>query len=187
MDQAEHDPTGRSAHEPGSKLDAGKRRPALVLGGFARALSAVADVGTYGARKYTDNGWRTVPDGIERYSEAMLRHWLSEAKGEQCDLETKLLHAAHLAWNALARLELMLSGADKERMAKTEAAMGEWRNDRPPTEKDEFFGGVWAWNHATDRSWKIESCAVEEGQPWMNGGAPRPTCPPAFTHTLTEG
>lgn len=34
----EHDPTGRSAHEPGAKLDAGKPRCGLVLGGFSRAL-----------------------------------------------------------------------------------------------------------------------------------------------------
>jgi len=129
MDPTEHDPTGRSAHEPGAKLDAGKPRPALVLGGFARALSAVADVGTYGARKYTDNGWRTVPGGIERYSEAMLRHWLSEVKGEQYDLDTKLLHAAHLAWNA-QRLELMLSGSDKQDAKTAPAPSHCWLSTR---------------------------------------------------------
>lgn len=104
----ERDPTGKTAHEPGAKLDAGKPRPALVLGGFSRALSAVTDVGTFGARKYTPNGWRTVPNGVERYSEAMVRHWLAEAQGIESDPDSNLLHAAHLAWNALARLELML-------------------------------------------------------------------------------
>ena len=89
-------------------MDAGKPRPALVLGGFSRALSAVTEVGTYGAGKYIPNGWRSVPDGVERYSEAMLRHWLDEQQGIEYDGETNLLHASHLAWNALARLELML-------------------------------------------------------------------------------
>lgn len=104
----ESDPTGIDQHQPGAKLDAGKPRPQLVLGGFSNALAAVTDVGTFGAAKYTDNGWREVPNGIERYSEAMMRHWLQEAQGIECDDQTHLLHAAHLAWNALARLELML-------------------------------------------------------------------------------
>jgi len=38
----------------------------------------------------------------------MMRHWLDESQGIECDAESNMLHAAHLAWNALARLELML-------------------------------------------------------------------------------
>lgn len=104
----ESDPTGRGAHEPGAKLDAGKPRCALVLGGFSRALEQVALVGTFGAAKYTDNGWRTVPNGQERYSDALYRHLLQEAQGQDSDPDSGLLHAAHTAWNALARLELIL-------------------------------------------------------------------------------
>lgn len=105
---SEHDPTGRSAHQPGAKLDAGKHRAGLVLGGFSRALVAVSEVGTFGAAKYTPNGWRSVPNGQERYSNALLRHWLLEAQGLESDPDSGLLHAAHTAWNALARLELIL-------------------------------------------------------------------------------
>lgn len=104
----ESDPHGRDPHSPGAKLDAGKPLPALVLGGFALALQEVVKVGTYGAAKYTPNGWMLVPDGIARYGEAKMRHQLSELSGERVDSDTKLLHAAHEAWNALARLELML-------------------------------------------------------------------------------
>ena len=104
----EKDPNGIDAHTPGAKLDAGKQRPALVLGAFSRALSAVADVGTYGATKYSPDGWLSVPDGINRYSDADMRHWLKQQAGEIVDPETGLLHAAHRAWNALAVLELML-------------------------------------------------------------------------------
>lgn len=184
-DQAEHDSTGRSAHEPGAKLDAGKQRPALVLGNFARALSAVADVGTYGAKKYTPNGWRTVPNGVERYSDAMMRHWLQEQQGELCDPETKLLHAAHLAWNALARLELMLSGADKERAVKAEAVVGTWRNDRLPTKEDAGpDGGVWMWRYSAGRAWKFRWRAVGSdvklfSSYWADGNLAPPTQPPA--------
>ena len=104
----EKDPTGKSPHEAGAKLDAGKRRDGLVLLGFSRALAAVSAVGTYGANKYTDNGWMSVPNGVNRYTDALLRHILSEASGELTDKDTGLLHAAHAAWNALARLDLMI-------------------------------------------------------------------------------
>lgn len=110
--RVEVDPNGTPAHEPGAKLDAGKMRAGLVLGDFAHALQQVAEVGTFGARKYTDHGWLSVPGGIERYTDAMLRHWLAEHTGGALDDQTGLLHAAHLAWNAMARLELMLRDAE---------------------------------------------------------------------------
>ena len=104
----ESDPTGRHAHESGAKLDDGKNRLGLVLGGFALALQEVGKVGTYGAKKYSDNGWMSVPDGQRRFLDAMLRHWAQEASGEQFDEDTKLTHLAHMAWNSLAVLELEL-------------------------------------------------------------------------------
>lgn len=109
----ELDPTGRDAHTPGAKLDAGKVRPALVLGQFARALWAVSAVGTYGAVKYTENGWISVPNGIDRYDDAKLRHWLKDKMGESLDSDTLLAHAAHEAWNALARLDLLIREQEK--------------------------------------------------------------------------
>lgn len=104
----EYDPNGFSPHAPGAKLDAGKNRLGLVLGGFAGALEQVGLVGTGGAVTYSDNGWKSVPDGAARYEDAMLRHWNAIKKGEQIDPKTGLLHQAHLAWNALAVLELTL-------------------------------------------------------------------------------
>lgn len=106
--KVESDPTGKDPHTPGAKLDAGKNRLGLVFGGFSLALEEVGRVGTYGAQKYTDYGWSTVPNGIERYTDAMYRHLLAEANGKDFDKDTNLLHAAHAAWNALARLELMV-------------------------------------------------------------------------------
>lgn len=104
----ERDPNGKSQHEKGSKLDHGKPRVGLVMGGFQAALMEVAKVGTFGANKYTDNGWMSVPNGQDRYTDAMMRHWLYECGGQDIDPESDLLHAAHLAWNALARLQLMI-------------------------------------------------------------------------------
>ena len=109
-DDSNTDPTGRQASEPGAKLDAGKNRLGLVIGGFANALQAVGAVGTFGANKYTDNGWREVPDGVERYTDALYRHLLADHAGETNDGESGILHAAHAAWNALAVLELKLAG-----------------------------------------------------------------------------
>lgn len=107
----ESDPHGIAQHEPGAKLDAGKPRVGLMMEGFAAALLEVAKVSTYGARKYTDDGWSQVPDGIARYGDAMLRHYLAERDGA-IDDDSGLRHASMLAWNALARLELMIRAND---------------------------------------------------------------------------
>lgn len=109
----ESDPNGIDQHTPGAKLDNGKPRPGLVLGAFSKALSEVVKVGTFGANKYSDHGWLSVPNGVERYTDAMLRHHFAEAGGERDDPESKLSHAAHRAWNALAVLELMLRNKEK--------------------------------------------------------------------------
>ena len=123
----ESDPNGIGQHAPGAKLDAGKVRVGLVLFGFARALEQVARVGTYGAEHYSDNGWMQVPDGVRRYTDAMLRHLLAEAMGERIDPATGLPHAAHGAWNALARLDLML----RERPACRDRELVESEKDEP--------------------------------------------------------
>ena len=102
------DPNGIDQHAPGAKLDNGKPRHGLVLGAFANALTEVAKVGTFGANKYSDNGWLSVPNGKARYTDALLRHHFAEAGGEALDEDSGLRHAAHRAWNALAVLELAL-------------------------------------------------------------------------------
>jgi hypothetical protein len=94
-------------HSPGAKLDKGKPRVGLVLGDFANALVEVSRVGTIGAQKYTEHGWLSVPDGVARYTDALYRHLLAENR-EEMDPELDLPHAACVAWNALARLEMML-------------------------------------------------------------------------------
>lgn len=106
----EHDPTGRNPNSAGAKLDAGKPLAGLVLGGFASALQEVIKVGTEGANKYTPNGWMSVPNAKERYTNAMLRHWLEEESGELFDNGPGgigTFHAAQVAWNALARLHFI--------------------------------------------------------------------------------
>lgn len=95
-------------HAPGAKLDHGKVRMGLVLGAFRHALRAVGEVGTFGAAKYSDNGWLDVPNGKARYTDALFRHLLAD---DEHDDESGLFHKAHAAWNALAILELHLREA----------------------------------------------------------------------------
>lgn len=91
------------------KYDGGK--PCVYRGVveyFPRAVMSVAAISTFGAKKYAWKGWEQVPEGFERYSDAMMRHIMAEAKGEDFDPDSGMLHAAHAAWGALARLELLL-------------------------------------------------------------------------------
>lgn len=100
---------GPNPHAPGVKLDAGKspvRRGLLEQ--FPRACMAVAHLSATGADKYTWEGWEQVPNGAARYGDADVRHICNAAIEGPVDSETNHLHAAHEAWNALARLELIL-------------------------------------------------------------------------------
>ena len=92
----------------GMKHDSNKPRLGLVFGDFARALMMVGEVGTFGADKYSDSNWLEVNGAHSRYTDAMLRHLMEELSDELYDNESGLNHAAHTAWNALARLELEL-------------------------------------------------------------------------------
>jgi hypothetical protein len=97
-----------STPELGAKHDAGKVRAGLLVKDFPRALTAVAWVGTFGVQKYAAHSWPTVPDAEIRYHDALHRHILAQACGETHDPESGLPHAAHIAWNSLALLELEL-------------------------------------------------------------------------------
>jgi len=108
----EVDPTGRNPSEAGAKLDAGKVRPDLVFDAMALALLEVCKVATMGATKYSDNGWYTVPNGINRYRAAGDRHRLYRAR-TFLDPESKLPHLAHQAWNVLAELQLVIDACNE--------------------------------------------------------------------------
>jgi len=113
-EQIEKDPNGIGQHEPGAKLDEGKLMASLLLQ-FPRALDAIAQIATYGAKKYSRGGWLSVSDGINRYADAEWRHKLARAKGEECDPESGMPHRWHEAWNVLAQLELVLGPYKEEK------------------------------------------------------------------------
>ena len=102
----------------GQKFD-GAKMPVVqgFLQYFPRAVEAVTGVSVYGTVKY-NNGkfpttWKQVPDGIIRYTNALGRHLLAEFMGQARCPESGLQHAAQAAWNAMARLELMLIEEEK--------------------------------------------------------------------------
>lgn len=91
----------------GTKYDDGKPRLGEMLQDFDKAILELCKVWTFGADKYDVSNWKLVDDGFRRYTNALLRHLIVE-KREICDKESHLLHATHVAWNALARLYLLL-------------------------------------------------------------------------------
>lgn len=74
----------------GRKDDAGKLRWSLLP---LRAMKSVVEVLEYGARKYSEGGWKSV--SRQRYVEAAFRHMVAIADGEKLDAESGLPHAAH--------------------------------------------------------------------------------------------
>jgi hypothetical protein len=108
----ETDPNGIGRNQPGAKLDAGKV-PVLrgALQYFPRAIKELAKISEVGSKKYSWKGWEKVPDGINRYGDALARHLLAEEIEGPIDADTQCLHAAQVAWNAMARLELILRNA----------------------------------------------------------------------------
>lgn len=65
------------------------------------AVEAVAKVLGFGAQKYEPDGWKEVPDAVNRYNSALLRHLVEIQKGEEIDPESGLPHIDHVACNAL--------------------------------------------------------------------------------------
>lgn len=111
---------GNPVSSVGVKLDGGKAAVVQgVLWYFPRALQAVAAQSDYGREKYqlefADKNFLRVDGGVERYTDGLGRHLLGEAKDEGgIDGDSGLPHAYAVAWNALARLEMMLIAEESE-------------------------------------------------------------------------
>ena len=80
----------------GMKFDTGKLQYSLIP---PETLTALAEVLTFGARKYAPNNWVLVQDGETRYLDAAFRHLEAFRKGETHDPESGLHHLAHLLTN----------------------------------------------------------------------------------------
>ena len=98
----------------GRKFDADKPRVAEMVIDFGPAMMEIARVWEFGAGKYDVSNWKFVENGKDRYTNALLRHLIAEGEN-QYDDESRMLHAAHVAWNALARLWFIIKGKVKPR------------------------------------------------------------------------
>lgn len=94
----------------GRKFDTGKTRYGLLP---PLALEETAKVLTAGALKYEPENWRRVPNGIERYFDALLRHVWAWKRGEMLDPETDLHHLAHAVCCAMFIIDLELEKNDE--------------------------------------------------------------------------
>lgn len=83
-----------------------KPRMDLLFEYFPNALLEVARACEQGAHKYGEHTWQELP--IRDIKAAMGRHIL-HAELQEIDPESGLLHEAHIAWNALAQLEVWLT------------------------------------------------------------------------------
>ncbi len=71
------------------------------------ALSEVARVMEYGAKKYDRKNWSKC-DQFERYESASLRHQMSYHNSDHIDDESNLHHLAHAVCSQLFLLEMEL-------------------------------------------------------------------------------
>ena len=65
-------------------------------------LGGVVDVYTAGAKKYGENRWQSLPNGVNRYMGAFFRHLTAHKRGEQFDPEDGCLHLDKCIWNMIA-------------------------------------------------------------------------------------
>lgn len=93
----------------GIKLNKLKPQLSLLFKQFPQALEAISRCSEYGHEKYKETdldylNFKRVKEGSKAYADAGLRHRLQKG----IDLESMLPHCYHVAWNALAELELIL-------------------------------------------------------------------------------
>ena len=104
----ERNPIYGMEYSQGKKYDNDKPMLAQFFKHFSKAYNALVEVATYGFKKYnedlTDPNWRKI--SVERYEDAMFRHFSSYLTGEKIDNESGKSHLAHMIWNACVLYEL---------------------------------------------------------------------------------
>ena len=93
----------------GTKHDTDK--PDYSLLSF-HALEELVKVLTFGAKKYSRDNWKAVPDFHHRYMAAALRHITAHARGEERDPETGCMHLSHAVATLMFLVEDRLTKGD---------------------------------------------------------------------------
>jgi len=79
----------------GKKDDEKKTRWDLLIIGLREEIKEVVEVLDFGARKYSDNGWKKLPGIRRRYLAACMRHIVAWLTGERFDRESGKNHLSH--------------------------------------------------------------------------------------------
>ncbi len=90
----------------GRKYDSDKPRYGLLK---PDSLEEMVKVLTYGAKKYSVDNWKNVPDLENRYFDAAQRHIWAFRRGEMRDPESGLHHLAHAMCSLMFILETTLN------------------------------------------------------------------------------
>lgn len=97
----------RQKYAPGKEYDQGKTRWDLVPW---EAVEPLADILTFGSKKYGDNSWQRVDNAVERYKAALFRHLIAWCKGERKDPESGRSHLHHVLTNCVFLIWFELHG-----------------------------------------------------------------------------
>lgn len=95
----------------GKKYDVDKPRMDLLP---PWALESVAEVLTFGAKKYAPGNWKVVQEAESRYMAAAMRHMTLYLKGERDDKESGIHHLSHAICGLMFVVDLELSKEAKE-------------------------------------------------------------------------
>ena len=109
--------------EEGLRYNEGKIRYDLLE---PYAIEQLAKVFTFGSEKYADHNWKKGMKWSNIFS-SLKRHLAAIEKGEDFDKESTLLHASHLAWNAMALLsyyKIYPQGDDRQHSYLTNLKIG---------------------------------------------------------------
>ena len=95
----------------GVKTNKNKPQLSILFTQFPEALKAIARCSEYGHLKYKETdadylNYQRVEEGSKAYADAGLRHRLYRKR--TTDIESGLPHAYHVAWNALAELQIWI-------------------------------------------------------------------------------
>ncbi len=99
-----------NGEDKGKKYDGGKPMVQLLS---PIAMTKIAEVMTFGAKKYGSDNWR---EGIAwtRVIGAVLRHIFSWLGGQDSDPETGISHLAHASCGLMFLLEYEVTRKDKD-------------------------------------------------------------------------
>jgi len=81
-----------AACPPGTKYDNDKIRWELLP---FKEIGEIAEIFTFGAKKYADDNWKSVKPFKKRYFGALMRHLTAWYEGERLDPESQRSHLAH--------------------------------------------------------------------------------------------